>query len=81
MEVANIVEILHDVVRDESLRSDIYSRIIDQLDDFDLEDVDLGIDPLFDEIFTEYVSNNAEEEDEYQEDDDYEDDSDSQDEW
>lgn len=80
MEVANIVEILHDVIRDESLRSEIYTRIIDQLDDFDLDDVELGIDPLFDDVFADLTSNKEEEE--FEEDDDYEDrDSDDESEW
>lgn len=72
MDINNIVTILSELIKDEGTRKEIYTRILEESDEYDLEDVELGIDDAFDEVYEEYAE--EEEEDEFEEDEDYEDD-------
>ena len=72
MDINNIVTIISELVKDENMRKDIYTKILEESDEYDLEDVELGIDDAFDEVYEEMAE--EEEEDEFEEDEDYEDD-------
>lgn len=72
MDINNIVTIISELVKDENMRKDIYTKILEESDEYDLEDVELGIDDVFDEVYEEMAE--EEEEDEFEEDEDYEDD-------
>ena len=73
MDINNIVTILSELIKDEGTRKEIYTRILEESDEYDLEDVELGIDDAFDEVYEEYAEDD-EDEDEFEEDEDYEDD-------
>lgn len=74
MDINSVVTILSELIKDEGTRKEIYTRILEESDEYDLEDVELGIDDVFDEVYEEYAED--EEEDEFEEDEDYEDDDD-----
>jgi len=79
MHINDIVTLVSEIVKDEVTRKEIYTRILEQSDEYDLEGVELGIDDIFDVIYEDYVE---EDEEEFEEDKDYEDDGeDSSSEW
>jgi hypothetical protein len=69
MDINNIAEVLSELVKDDSLRSEIYSRILEGMDEWDVVEIESGIDPVLDEL----VENmEYEDEEEFEEDEDYE---------
>jgi hypothetical protein len=72
MDINNIVTILSELIKDEATRKEIYTRILEESDEYDLEDVELGIDDSFDEVYEDMAE--EDEEEEFEEDEDYEDD-------
>lgn len=48
-----VVDILSDYIKDESLRSDIYRKMIEESEDFDGAKECLGNDSVFDKIYEE----------------------------
>ena len=72
MDINNIVTILSALINDEAATTEIYTRILEESDEYDLEDVELGIDDAFDEVYEDMAE--EEEEEEFEEDEDYEDD-------
>lgn len=80
MDINDIVTIIADLVKEEETRKEIYTKILEESDEYDLNDVELGIDHVFDEVYEEYAP--EEDEEEFEEDEDYEDDDeDDSDEW
>jgi len=69
MDINNIAEVLSELVKDDSLRFEIYSRILKGMDEWDVVEIESGIDPVLDEL----VENmEYEDEEEFEEDEDYE---------
>jgi len=69
MDINNIAEVLSELVKDDSLRSEIYSRILEGMDEWDVVEIESGIDPVLDELVENMES---EDEEEFEEDEDYE---------
>ena len=78
MDWEQIIDSFMELVKDEETRTDIYKTILDASDDVDLqyiEDVVHGIDDAFDNAWTLYqddMANDDNDEEEHEEDDDYE---------
>ena len=77
MDWEQIIDSLMELVKDEETRTDIYKTILDASDDVDLqyiEDVVHGIDDAFDNAWTLYQDDmaNDDNDEEHEEDDDYE---------
>jgi len=80
MDINLIVEALLEHVKDDAARGEIYTRLLADMDEYDLEDAEIGVDPVFDAIYEEHVSTDSDdEEEEFEEDDDYE--AESDEEW
>ena len=69
MNINNIAEVLAELVKDDSLRSEIYSRVLESMDEWDVVEIESGIDPVLDELVENMES---EDEEEFEEDEDYE---------
>lgn len=79
MDINSVVVVLFELMKDEEARKEVYARLLEECDEYDLEDVETGVDHAFDEVYADFDS--EEEEEEFEEDEDYEDDSDESDEW
>jgi hypothetical protein len=74
MDWEQLINVISELVKDVSIRSQIYKRLLDASDYSERENIQedcLGYDDAFDDVWNEYYAEN-EEEDEEQEDDDYE---------
>ena len=71
MDINQLVTIILESVKDDEIRADLYNRILEDSDEYDIEDVETGIDPIFDEIYSEYAP--LEEDEIIAEDEDWED--------
>ena len=71
MDINQLVTIILESVKDDEIRADLYNRILEDSDEYDIEDVETGIDPIFDEIYSEYAP--LEEDEIIVEDEDWED--------
>lgn len=81
MDINDIVTIIAELVKEEETRKEIYTKILEESDEYDLDDVELGIDHAFDEVYEEFAPEEDEDE-EFEEDEDYEsDDEDESDDW
>lgn len=78
MDINHIAEVLSDLVKDESVRSEIYSRILEDMDQWDIGEIEEGVDPVLDALVEDMHSD---EEEEFEEDEDYEDDEDTSADW
>ena len=74
MDINSIVSILAESVKDEAVRKEFYTKLLETCDEYDIEDAETGIDHAFDEVFEDFAPD--EDEEEYEEDDDYDNDDD-----
>lgn len=81
MDINQIVGILAEIVKDEDARKEIYTRILEECDEYDIEDAEVGIDSAFDEVLEDFTPEEDDEEDEFEEDEDYEGDDDDSSDW
>jgi hypothetical protein len=79
MDINHIAEVLSELVKEDSLRTEIYSRILEDMDQWDIGEIEEGIDPVLDALVEEL--HDDENEEEYEEDEDYDDDDDDSSEW
>jgi hypothetical protein len=70
MDINQFVAIILESVKDDEIRADIYTRILEDSEEYDMEDVETGIDPIFDEIYSDYAP--IDEDDVVEEDEDWE---------
>lgn len=77
MDINLVVEALLEHVKDDSVRGEIYTRLLADMDEYDLEDAEIGVDPVFDAVYEEHIPTEDDEE-EFEEDDDYETESDEE---
>jgi len=70
MDINQFVAIILESVKDDEIRADIYTRILEDSEEYDIEDVETGIDPIFDEIYSDYAL--IDEDDVVEEDEDWE---------
>jgi hypothetical protein len=72
MDINHIAEVLADLVKDDSVRTEIYTRILEDMDQWDIGEIEEGVDPVLDALVEDMHSD--EEEEEFEEDEDYDDD-------
>lgn len=79
MDINHIAEVLSELVKDESVRSEIYSRILEDMDQWDIGEIEEGVDHVLDALVEDLHSD--EDEEEFEEDEDYDDDEDDSSDW
>lgn len=79
MDINHIAEVLLELVKDESVRTEIYSRILEDMDQWDLGEIEEGVDPVLDSLVEELHED--EDEEEFEEDEDYDDDDEDDSDW
>ncbi|CAB5220908.1 hypothetical protein UFOVP247_55 [uncultured Caudovirales phage] len=79
MNINQLVAMISDIVKEDEIRAELYTRILEESDEYDIEEADIGVDSVFDEIYADYAP--TEDMEEFEEDEDYEDDSIEEDDW
>lgn len=65
-----VINIISDAVKDESLREEIYTRLLEESEDFNNAEDCLGSDNVFDKVFEELYEEYENKEDLYEDDND-----------
>ena len=55
MDINAFINIIAETIKDDSMRSEIYTTLLDVASTSDIRSVELGIDSVFDNVYEEYT--------------------------
>lgn len=55
MDINSFINIIAETIKDDSMRSEIYTNLLEAASTSDISHIELGIDSVFDHVYEEYV--------------------------